>query len=192
MKDLGLLHYFLGINVTHSASGFFLSQSKYAEDLLDRANMTGCRLASTPVDTRSKLSSSDGAPIADPSEYRSIVGALQYMTMTRPDLAYDVQQACLHMHAPRDQRLAPVKRILRYLRGTTAHGLHLHCSPTLDLLAYSDTDWVGCPDTRRSTSGYIVFLGDALISWSSKRQPTVSRSSVEAEYCVVANVIAEC
>uniref|UniRef100_A0ACD5W3B3 Uncharacterized protein n=1 Tax=Avena sativa TaxID=4498 RepID=A0ACD5W3B3_AVESA len=99
--------------------------------------------------------------------------------------------ACLHMHAPRDRHLALVKRILRYLRGTTAHGLHLHRSSTLDLLAYSDADWAGCPDTRRSTSGYAIFLGDALISWSSKRQPTVSRSSAEAEYRAVANVVAE-
>jgi hypothetical protein len=192
MKDLGALHYFLGISVERSPSGFFLSQKKYAEELLDRANMVHCRSVSTPVDTHSKLPADGGAPVAAPSEYRSTVGALQYLTMTRPDMAYAVQQACLHMHDPREQHLAMVKRTLRYLHGTTSYGLHLHRSSTLDLTAYSDADWAGCPDTRRSTSGYTVFLGDALISWSSKRQPTVSRSSAEAEYRAVANAVAEC
>jgi hypothetical protein len=192
MKDLGPLHYFLGISVTRSSSGFFLSQQKYADELLERANMVGCKAVTTPVDTRSKLSADGGAPVTDPSEYRSIVGALQYITMTRPDLAYAVQQACLSMHEPREHHLALVKRVLRYLQGTTTHGLHLHRASQLDLVAYSDADWAGCPDTRRSTSGYAVFLGDALISWSSKRQPTVSRSSAEAEYRAVANAVAEC
>jgi hypothetical protein len=192
MKDLGPLHYFLGISVTRSKDGFFLSQRKYANELLDRANMSSCKSVTTPVDTRAKLSSSDGQPVDDPSEYRSLVGALQYITMTRPDLAYAVQQACLHMHDPRDQHLALVKRILRYLRGTTTLGLHIRRSTALDLVAYSDADWAGCPDTRRSTSGYAIFLGDSLISWSSKRQPTVSRSSAEAEYRAVANAVAEC
>lgn len=164
MKDLGSLHYFLGISVTRSSSGFFLSQRQYAEELLDRANMVECKPSPTPVDTRAKLSASDAAPVTDPSEYMSLVGALQYLTMTRPDLAYAVQQACLHMHDPRDQHLALVKCILRYLRGTTSHGLHLHRSHVLDLVAYSDADWEGYPDTRRSTSGYTIFLGDALIS----------------------------
>nr|XP_020168948.1 uncharacterized mitochondrial protein AtMg00810-like [Aegilops tauschii subsp. strangulata] len=107
--------------------------------------------------------------------------------MTRPDLSYAVQQACLSMHDPRAQHLALVKRILWYVRGSSTHGLHIRRSSSLDLVAYSDADWAGCPDTRRSTSGYAVFLGDSLISWSSKRQPTVSRSSAEAEYRVVAN-----
>jgi histone deacetylase 1/2 len=192
MEDLGPLHYFLGISVTRSPAGFFLSQWKYADDLLERSNMVSCWPAPTPVDTRAKLSSDAGSPVADPSEYRSIVSALQYITLTRPDLSYAVQQACLHMHDPREEHLALVKRILRYLRGTTDHGLHLHRSDKLDLIAYSDADWAGCPDTRRSTSGYAVYLGDALISWSSKRQPTVSRSSAEAEYRAVANTVAEC
>uniref|UniRef100_A0ACD5Y5G8 Uncharacterized protein n=1 Tax=Avena sativa TaxID=4498 RepID=A0ACD5Y5G8_AVESA len=192
MKDLGPLHYFLGISVTRSSSGFFLSQRAYAEELLDRANMAACRPTPTPVDTRAKLSATDGAPVADPSEYRSIVGALQYITMTPPDLAYTMNQACLYMHDPREHHLSMVKRVLRYLRGTAGHGIHLHRSTTLDLVAYSDADWAGCPDTRRSTSGYTVFLADALISWSSKRQATVSRSSAEAKYRGVANVVAEC
>jgi hypothetical protein len=126
------------------------------------------------------------------THYRSLAGGLQYLTLTRPDIAYAVQQACLFMHAPRDAHLALVKRILRYLRGTTHLGLRLHRhSPHHDLIAYSDADWAGCPDTRRSTSGFCVFIGNNLVSWSSKRQNTVSRSSAEAEYRAIANVVAE-
>ncbi|XP_024317012.1 uncharacterized protein LOC106865377 isoform X2 [Brachypodium distachyon] len=191
MKDLGPLQFFLGIRVSWSPAGFFLDQEQYAEDLLERACMTACKPASTPVDTRTKLDADSSAPVANVSEYRSIVGALQYLTMTRPDLQYAVQQACFFMHAPREPHLALVKRILRYVRGTSSLGLHLRRSAKLDLVTYSDADWAGCSDTRRSTSGYTVFLGDALVSWSSKRQPTVSRSSAEAEYRGVANAVAE-
>ena len=108
---------------------------------------------------------------------RSIVGALQYLTLTRPDLQYAVQQVCLHMHAPRDSHWTLVKRILHYICGTPSMGLTLTASASIDLVAYSDADWAGCPDTRRFTSGYCVYLWPSLISWSSKRQPTVSRSS---------------
>jgi hypothetical protein len=96
------------------------------------------------------------------------------------------------MHDLRDGHLAIIKRILRYVCGTTSSGLLLHSSSPLDIVAYSDADWAGCPDTRRSTSGYCVYLGGALVSWSSKRQPTVSRSSAEAEYRAVANAVADC
>ncbi|XP_014757876.1 uncharacterized protein LOC106866724 [Brachypodium distachyon] len=144
--------------------------------------MTVCTPVSTPIDARAKLDADSGAPVSDASEYRSLVGALQYLTMTRPNLQYAVQQACLYMHAPREPHLTLVKRILRYVHGTTTLGLHLRRSLQLDLVVYSDANWAGCTDTRRSTSGYAVFLGDALVSWSSKRQPTVSRSSAEAEY----------
>ena len=95
------------------------------------------------------------------------------------------------MHDPREPLLTLVKRILRYVRGTLDFGLQLHSSTVSSLTAYSDADWAGCPDTRCSTSGYAVFLGDNLVSWSSKRQPTVSRSSAEAEYRAVANAVAE-
>ncbi len=95
------------------------------------------------------------------------------------------------MHDPRDSHLATLKRILRYVRGTLDLGVHIRRSPSTDLVAYSDADWAGCPDTRKSTSGYAVFLGDNLVSWSSKHQHTVSRSSAEAEYRAMANAVAE-
>ncbi|XP_039806489.1 uncharacterized mitochondrial protein AtMg00810-like [Panicum virgatum] len=189
---MGNLHFFLGVEVTWSASGFHLSQAQYAEELLDRAGMSNCRPISTPIDVKPKLSTSSGEPISGPSECMKLAGALQWLTLTRPDIAHAVQQICLHMHDPREGHLALVKRVLRYIQGTTDHGLHLLVSKSLDIVAYFDADWAGCPDTRCSTSGYCIYLGDALVSWSSKRQPTVLCSSTEAEYRAVANTVSEC
>jgi len=118
MTDLGELHHFLGISVTRSASGLFLSQRQYAADLLQRAGMSECHPTATPVDARMKLSATDGSPVADPTQYRSLAGALQYLTLTRPNLAYVVQQVCLFMHDPREPHLAFLKRILHYVKGT--------------------------------------------------------------------------
>jgi hypothetical protein len=135
--------------------------------------------------------SSEGAPVADPSKYRNLVGALQYLTFTRPDVQYAIQQVCLHMHDPREPHLTAVKRLLRYVQGTVDLGLFLGRTSPSVLTVYTDADWAGCPDTRKSTSGYAVFLGDNLVSWSSKRQQTMLRSSAEAEYQAVANGVAE-
>ncbi|CAO2820878.1 unnamed protein product [Amaranthus hypochondriacus] len=191
MKDLGPLSYFLGIAVTRISAGLFLSQHKYATEILEKAGMSQCNPASTPVSTTSKLRANVGSPCSDPTLYRSLAGALQYPTFTRPDIFYAVQQICLFMHDPRVEHMAALHRIIRYIKGTFAHGLQLYKSSISSLISYTDADWGGCPDTRRSTFGYCVFLGDNLVSWSAKRQPTVSRFSAEAEYCGVANVVSE-
>jgi histone deacetylase 1/2 len=191
MKDLGPLSYFLGIGVTKYSDGLFLSQKKYAEEIVERAGMSSCKPCPTPVDTKLKLRANSTTPYEDPSLYRSLAGALQYLTFTRPDISYAVQQICLFMHNPMDDHMQALRRILRYVKGTSQYGLHLYPSSTTSLISYTDADWGGCPDTRRSTSGYCVFLGDNLLSWSSKRQPTLSRSSAEAEYRGVANVVSE-
>ncbi|GKC17270.1 ribonuclease H-like domain-containing protein [Tanacetum coccineum] len=147
-------------------------------------------LVVTPVDTESKLGD-DGDPVSDSTLYRSLSSTLQYLTFTPPDISYAVQQVCLHMHDPRESHFSALKRVLRYVSSTLDYVLQLFSSSTTSLVAYSNADWAGCPTTRRSTSRYCVFLGNNLISWSSKRQPTLSRSSAEAEYRGVANVIAE-
>ncbi|GJZ39733.1 ribonuclease H-like domain-containing protein [Tanacetum coccineum] len=190
MTDLGPLNYFLGISATRTTSGIFLSQTKYATEILEQAQMLNCNPCRTPIDTEKKLGP-EGSPVTDPTLYRSLAGSLQYLTFTRPDLSYAVQQLCLYMHDPREPHLNAMKRVLRYLRGTTDLGLQLFRSTTSQLIAYSDADWAGCPATRRSTSGYCVFLGDNLLTWSSKRQDTLSHSSAEAEYRGVANAVAE-
>ncbi|KAD4586433.1 hypothetical protein E3N88_24034 [Mikania micrantha] len=190
MKDLGPLSYFLGIATQQHTSGLFLSQHKYALEILERAGMAFCKPAATRVDTNEKLSALDRELFTDITLYRSLAGALQYLTFTRPDITYAVQQICMYMHAPRTSHFNALKRILRYVKGTAHYGLHMSPSPG-SLLAYTDADWAGCPDTRRSTSGYCVYYGDNLISWSSKRQSTLSRSSAEAEYRGVANVVSD-
>ncbi|GAA0143424.1 transmembrane signal receptor [Lithospermum erythrorhizon] len=188
MKDLGPLNYFLDISVTRHAIGTFLFRRKYEQEIIEKEGMASCKPSSTKVDTITKLSTTFGTPYDDPTLYRSLAGALQYLTFTRPDISYVIQQICLFMHNPITEHMQALKRIVKY----TLHlGLHLHPFSTTALSSYTDVDWGGCPDTRRSTSGYCVFLGDNLVSWSSKRQATLSRSSAEAEYRGVANVVSE-
>jgi hypothetical protein len=169
MSDLGPLHHFLGVNVHRTSHGLFLSQQQYALELLERANMLNYNPIATPIDTKCKLFGQDGHTISHPSLYRSPSGALQYLTLTRPDLSYAIQQACLSMHYPREAHFQLVKRILCYVKGTAHLGLQLHTGSSSELAAYSDADWAGCPDTCKSTSGFCVFLGINLVSWYSKK-----------------------
>ncbi|XP_026420321.1 uncharacterized protein LOC113316328 [Papaver somniferum] len=184
MKYLGNLHYFLGIEDDMSSypQSILLTQQKYTIDLLTRSKMLDCKPCSSPVTTDKRLSISDGTLLADPLQYRSLVGALQYLTLTRPDINFAVNYVCQFMHAPTDSHLLLVKRILRYLKGTIDTGITLFAGDIGSISGYSDSDWAGCPDTRRSTSGFCVFWGDSLICWQLKKQPTVSQSSTEAEY----------
>jgi histone deacetylase 1/2 len=147
----------------------------------------------TPMATTEKLSRYDGEPLsaADITKYRSVVGALQYLTLTRPDIAFSVNKVCQFLQAPTDVHWIAVKRILRYLRHTSALGLFIQRSSSLLFSGFADAGWAGCPNDRRSTGGHVVFLGGNLVAWSSRKQPTVSRSSTEAEYKSVANATAE-
>ena len=192
IKDLGPLHYFLGLEVSLVDNGLHLTQTKYILDLLKRSHMTECKPSSTPNSGKSQLSKLEGALLPDATEFRQIVGTLQYLTLTRPDIAFAVQHVAQFMSAPRIPHMTAVKRILRYLKGSLDIGLLFrpcHGLPSIEI--YSVADWAGCPDSRRSTSGYCEFLGSNLISWSAKKQPTVSRSSAESEYCSLATACAE-
>jgi hypothetical protein len=163
---------------------------KYVADLLHRTGMLGSKATRSPCSSSSKLSKFDGEPLVDPFEYRSVVGALQYCTFTRPDLSFAVNQLCQHLQSPTSTHWTTAKRVLRYLKNTADHGL-LYTKGSLHLQAFCDSDWVGSPDDRRSTSGFEVFLGNCLISWSAKKQPMVSRSSTEAKYRSMAITTAE-
>ncbi|KAM1804716.1 hypothetical protein ACFX12_030549 [Malus domestica] len=190
MKDLGVLHYFLGLQIEYQPQGLFIHQSKYIKNLLHKAHMFDSKPCTTPCHPNQKLLNHGSLPFHDPGLYRSIVGALQYLTFTHPDIAYSVNQVCQFMHSPLDSHFVAVKRILRYLKGSLDLGLCFKPG-NLDIRAYTDADWAGDPNDRRSTTGFIVFLGDNPISWSSKKQHTVSRSSTEAEYRAMATTTAE-
>lgn len=190
IKDLGPVHHFLGIEISTTSKGLQLSQAHYALTILERSKMIDCKPMSTPLDVKLK-SPGHAITLADPSLYRGIVGALQYLTITRPDLSYSVNYVSQFMHEPTVTHLKLVHRILRYLKGTLSMSLHLTSDTTLTLSAFSDSDWAGCPTTRRSTTGYCIFLGSNIISWCAKKQHTISRSSTEAEYRAMANTAAE-
>ncbi|XP_073358178.1 uncharacterized protein [Aegilops tauschii subsp. strangulata] len=193
VKDLGRLHYFLGLEVLHSDGGLTLTQKQYSQDLLRRAGMLQCKSATTPMSATDKLTALAGDLLApeDATEYRSIVGGLQYLLITRPDISFAVNRVCQYLHTPRDSHWSAVKRILRYVRHTGSYGLHLQPARSGLISAFSDVDWAGCPDDRRSTGGHAVFFGPNLIAWQARKQATVSRSSTEAEYKAVANATAE-
>ncbi|KAB1220708.1 hypothetical protein CJ030_MR3G002919 [Morella rubra] len=145
----------------------------------------------TPMATTGHLCASDGAEFENPTLYRSTIGSLQYLSFMRPDLAYAVNCVCQYMHAPCVPHWQAVKRILRYLRHTVHFGLFFARSFASILATYSDADWAGCLDDRRSTGGLCIYLGSHLISWSSCKQPTIARSSTEAKYKAVANATCE-
>jgi hypothetical protein len=164
IKDLGFLHHFLCIEVHRSTQGLFLCQTQYAKQVLDRASMDGCKPLSTPMPSKGRHLSIEAELYLDPTHYRSIVGALQYLTFTRPDLSYSVNFVCQFMHAPTMAHYKILKRIICYVSGTTQLGLRILASSTFDLYGFSDFDWAGCPSTRRSTTGFCTFLGSNCIS----------------------------
>ncbi|XP_071695972.1 uncharacterized mitochondrial protein AtMg00810-like [Rutidosis leptorrhynchoides] len=202
VKDMGNLSYFLGIEVTRNGNDMILSQRKYIRELLESADLSNAKPVSSPMTTNAKLALGDSATFDNPVQYHQIVSALQYVTLSRPDIAFAVNKVCQYMHCPTINHCSAVKRILRYLQGTANYVLRLmHDSGTVlhaytdsaynSLTSFSDAGWAGCPDDRRSTGGYAIYLGSNLVSWSARKQKTVSRSSTESEYNALADTVAE-
>jgi len=188
--DLGSVHYFLGIKVQSTSMGLMLRQHKYTLDILTRASMLSCKPVDTPIST-SKATILLDPLFSDATRFCQIMDALQYLIFTRPNICFAVNRVCQFMHAPTDSHWAAVKRILRYLRGTASYGLHITRSTSFALHDFTDADWAGSVEDRKSTGGYFMFFGQMLISWKSGKQRTVAHSYTEAEYKALADGTAE-
>ena len=189
MSDLGLLNYFLGMEVVQDEEGISLSQECYAKKLLEKFNMKDCKTMETPLVPHSK-SQEDGEEFTDPKIYRSLVGGLLYLTATRPDLMFSASYLSRYLKEPRSKHLKEAKRVLRYIKGTSDMGLHFTAIKEPRLIGYSDSDWGGCKEDLKSTTGYCFSLGSAIFSWQTSKQATIAQSTAEAEYmamCAAAN-----
>ncbi|WZZ50850.1 hypothetical protein YC2023_050957 [Brassica napus] len=186
IKDLGEMKYFLGIEICRSKEGLFMSQRKYTLDLLKGAGAYGGKTARMPMEDGYKVPREgeieDSKPYQDPKLYRKLVGKLIYLTITRPDICFAVNQVSQHMQVPKDHHWRMVERILMYLNGSPDQGIWMGCNGSTEVVGYCDADWAGDRADRRSTTGYCTFIGGNLVTWKSKKQKVVSCSSAEAEY----------
>ncbi|KAK2433017.1 putative mitochondrial protein [Trifolium repens] len=191
IKTLGRLKYFLGIEVAHSKKGIFISQQKYITDLLKETGKSACKPASTPLDPNLKLGIAEEAAAVDKEMYQRLVGRLIYLSHTRPDIAYAVSLVSQFMHNPKENHLQAALRVVQYLKGTPGRGIIFNRNGNVSLEAYTDADYAGSVVDRRSTTGYCTFLGGNLVTWKSKKQSVVARSSAEAEFRAMAQGICE-
>ncbi|GJR21352.1 uncharacterized mitochondrial protein-like protein [Tanacetum coccineum] len=191
IKDLGSLNYYLGIEILRNSTGLIMTQWKYTLKLLQSAGLLNVKPSSIPFDPIIKLNHDDGEPLDDPSQYRTLVGKLIYLTITRPDISYAAQNLSQFIQAPRTPHLKALIKVLRYLKACPGQGLIFQTNTSLKLKVFCDSDWASCSFSRRSVTGYCIFLWPCLISWKSKKQTVVSRSSTEAEYRALADATCE-
>ncbi|GJT48188.1 retrovirus-related pol polyprotein from transposon TNT 1-94, partial [Tanacetum coccineum] len=191
MSMMGKISFFLGLQIFQNPRGIFINQSKYALESLKKYGFDSCDPVDTPMVEKSKLDEDKEGKAVDPSHYRGMIGTLLYLTASRPDLQFAICMCARYQARPTEKHLHAVKRIFRYLRGTVNRGLWYPKDSSIALTTFADADHAGCQDTRRSTSGSMQFLGDRLVSWSSKRQKSVAISSTEAEYIAMSGCCAQ-
>lgn len=186
MTDLGKMKYFLGIEVTQRDDGIFISQKKYAAEVIDRFGMQDFNSVSNPIVPGQKIGRDEDGVKVDPTQYKQMVGSLMYLTATRPDLMFAVSLVSRFMSSPTQLHLAAVKRIMRYLKGTLEYGIWYKRGEESELIAYTDSDYAGDIDDCKSTLGYVFLMSGGAVAWSSRKQPLVTLSSTEAEYVAAA------
>nr|GEZ61311.1 uncharacterized mitochondrial protein AtMg00810-like [Tanacetum cinerariifolium] len=185
------ISFFLGLQISQNPRGIFINQSKYALESLKKYSFESCDPVDTPMVKKSKLDEDKEGKAVDPPHYRGMIGTLLYLTASRPDLQFAICMCARYQARPTKTHVHAVKRIFRYLRGTVNRGLWYPKDSSVALTAFADADHAGCQDTRRSTSGSVQFLGERLISWSSKRQKSAAISSTEAEYIALSGCCAQ-
>ncbi|CAJ2640382.1 unnamed protein product [Trifolium pratense] len=194
MTDLGKMKYFLGVEVNQCEQGIFIHQQKYGTEILQRFGMQDCNKVCSPIVPGCKLVKDETALACDATLYKQMIGCLTYLLATRPDMTYAVCLAARYMERPTEMHVAVVKRILRYLKGTLTLGVLYKCRNGNDfvLQGWSDSDYAGDYDDRKSTLGYVFTLGESAICWSSKKQPIVTLSTTEAEFVSAASCACQC
>ena len=191
IKELGKMKYFLSIEVAYSTQGIFISQQKYVTDLLEKTGKIGCKPVSTLMDLNHKLGEAKEEPMVDKRMYHRLVGRLIYLAHTRPNIAYSVSVISRFMHDPREPHLQVAYRVLHYLKGNPRKGILFKKNDTLALEAYIDADYAGSIVDRRSTTGYCTFLEGNLVTWRSKKQNVVAKSSAKSEFRAIAQRLCE-
>lgn len=186
MKDLGPLKYFLGIEVARSSTGMYLCQRKYSLDLITETGLLGAHPVAFPLEANNRLALSESPCLQNPEQYCRLIGRLIYLAVTRPDLAYCVHFLAQFMKEPREDHWTAAIRVVRYLKGNPGQGIFLRADGPFHLTGWCDSDYATCPLTRKSITGYFIQLGGSPISWKTKKQKTVSRSSAKAEYRALA------
>jgi hypothetical protein len=190
MKDIGLMHYFLGLEVWQVSREIFLGQGKYAVEILRRLGMEDCKPMLTPMVTNMKKIDTSDSEFVDPRIYMQLIGSLMYLVNTRSDICFDVDTLSQFMVEPRQVHWITTKHVLMYLRGTMEYGLRNLRGDGVDLQGYTDSDWAGSAIDRKSNSGCCFSLGSTMITWFSRKLTSVALSSVETYY--MATSMASC
>jgi hypothetical protein len=186
MSMMGELTFFLGSQVKQTKQGTFVHQAKYMKDLMKKFNMAELKPASTPISSAASLGPDEDGEAVDQREYKSMIGSLLYLTATRPVIQFTVGLCASFQASPRSLHRTTVQRIFRYLKHTLEFGICYSASSSLDLVGFSDADFVGCGIDRKSTSRTCHFLESSLICWPSQKQSSVAQSNAEAEYVTAA------